>query len=104
MPDPIRQYQQARRRRERALREATEAAAGVRYAAVLMEHWQTLEIRHPDFKGPESSTMPLEPGDWPTVERLVEVLSEWHRAERAVRLAWDAIPAADREGLRVPAA
>lgn len=104
MADPIRQYQQARRRRDRAEEAVAATVAGVRYAAILLENWRGLEVRHPEFFGPKDGSMPLDASDWPTIEHLVKVLSEWHRAEQSVKRAWTAIPDADREGLRLPGA
>lgn len=102
MADPIRQYQQARRRRDRAEEVAEATVAGVRYTAILLENWKEVEVHHPNFFGPGEKSMPLESSDWPTIEHLVKVLSDWHRAERALHRAWSAIPGEDREGLRLP--
>lgn len=102
MADPIRQYQQALRRRAQAYEAATELIAGVRYAATLAEDWQRMEISHPDFAGPRDSSMPLDPAEWPAIESLVSVLSDWHRADRAVARAWAKLPSEDREGIRAP--
>lgn len=40
--------------------------------------------------------------DWPTAETMMQALTDWHSADRAMREAWDAVPDAKRRGLQPP--
>jgi hypothetical protein len=40
--------------------------------------------------------------EWRTPQQIQETIAEWHKLKDAMRGAWDAVPAARREGLKPP--
>jgi hypothetical protein len=40
--------------------------------------------------------------EWRTPQQIQEMLAEWHKLKSEMRSAWDAVPAARRDGLKPP--
>ena len=108
--DPVHRYLAARSLSVTPHDEADKLVKALRASAEALQHWKLVEITniagvsYPLTGAGTRECDPVKVPPWPTAEQLAHALSRWQQAQQeAVRL-YDALSAAERQGVYPPLA